>query len=232
MNKNLSELATIKIECNEEIGTAMIFFPDSRLEYVYIFTAKHCLAGENFDQKFTYKDIKIEKIFNPETKSFHNYELSETDIIAVSGDDDDLALIILPKQRILDLTGMEFESQVIAINAEIIKYLVRGFANFNGLEDDRSFPLRFIEDKKNNKKLFLLKSDENLDTYFEGAINNVKGLSSSGVYAQSKGIFYLVGIMHKYEEGNIFTATKVLAYNELIDSTKFLLLHIVKPEIN
>ncbi|KFF76067.1 hypothetical protein HX13_01630 [Chryseobacterium sp. P1-3] len=63
MNQNIPQLATIKIMCNGEIGTAVLYFPDADLDYVYVLTAKHCLTGKDFNKEFITTDIKLEKIF-------------------------------------------------------------------------------------------------------------------------------------------------------------------------
>ncbi len=232
MNKNIPQLATVKINCNGAIGTAVLFFPGKNLEEVYILTAKHCLQGKKFDKSFTYKDITLEQVFNPVAQTYHICKLTETDIIVVSGNIEDLALIIIPKQRIIGLIGVEFSCQVINTNPSITEYIVRGFANLNGQLVDRQFPMTFIEDQKDNNNLFMMKSDENLDTYFQRALDNVEGLSGSGAFAILNDTFYLTGIVHDYEDGNIFTATKVLAYNRLIDPAKFQLIEVIEPEID
>ncbi|MDO1449638.1 hypothetical protein Q0590_25395 [Rhodocytophaga aerolata] len=229
MNENIPQLATIRIECNEP-GTAMLFFPGPELEYIYVFTAKHCLTGKNFDKAFVKDQVILTKIFNPVNKTYHTCRLTESDIVVVSADAEDLALIILPKQRILELNGTEFHYQIIDTNPGIISYNARGFASFNDQEADRPFPLTYVEDQKDNPNLFLLKSESILDTYFQRALDNVEGLSGSGAFAELRGNVYLAGIIHSYEDGNIFTATKVLAYNQLIDASRFTLLSTTKLE--
>ncbi len=232
MNKEIPQLATIKINCNSEIGTAVLFFPGEDLEEVYILTAKHCLTGKKFDKSYTYKDITLKQLFNPITQTYHTCNLTETDVIVVSENTEDLALIIMPKQRIIEFIGNEFRCQVINTNPCITEYIVRGFANLNSQLADRQFPMTFVEDQKDNNNLFIMKSDENLDTYLYRALENVEGLSGSGAFAILNGTIYLTSIVHGYEDGNIFTATKVIAYNRLIDSAKFQLIEAIEPEIN
>lgn len=232
MNQNIQQLATIKICCNGEIGTAVIYFPDSDLDYVYILTAKHCLTGKDFDKEFTNTDIRLEKIFNEEKSIFHSYDLTDEDIVNVSEDAEDMALLILLKKDILPLTGKQFFSQVIDTDESIYDYQIRGFANFNDQEIDRSFPLKYIEDEKSNKSKFTLRSENSLDTYYQQALENVEGLSGSGVYSLLYGNTYFTGIIHTYEDSGIFIATKVMNYNKLIPSSKFSLIANIKAEIN
>lgn len=232
MNNKVSQIATIRIQCKDEIGTALLFFPGRDLEYVYIFTAKHCLTGKKFDREFTYDEIVLDKIFNQVNGTYHSCRLTETDVIQMSDDLQDLALIIIPKQRILELTGAEFYIQMIDTQQQITQYYVRGFASFNEQQIDRPFNLRYQEDQKGNKFLFTLKSGDNFDTYYNRALDNLEGLSGSGVFAESNGNSYLVGIMHFFEDGNVFTATKVIAYNQLIDPERFVSLRAVIPETN
>lgn len=232
MNQNIPQLSTIKICCNKEVATAVIYFPDPTAEYVYVLTAKHCLTGKNFDKEFVNTDIKLEKIFNEVSSTFHTYNVTETDIVIVSDDDEDMALLILAKKDIIELTGRQFFCQVIDTDESVEEYLIRGYANFNDQQADRSFPLRFIEDEKDNRSKFTLRSENSLDTYYQQALENVEGLSGSGAYSLLYGKTYFTGIIHTYEDSGIFIATKVLAYNKLIPHPKFSLITSLKPETN
>ncbi len=230
MNENIPQLSTIKIRCNHEIATAVIFYPSPDVDDVYVLTAKHCLEGKKFDKEYVNTDIKLEEIFNQETSEFHSYNLTETDIVIVSDDDEDMALLILSKKNILPLTGKQFFCQVIDTDEMVEDYQIRGYANFNDQEADRSFPMKFIEDIKSNRYKFTLKSENSLDTYYQQALENVEGLSGSGAYSILYGKTYSTGIIHTYEDGGFFLATKVLAYNKLIPYPKFSLINSIKPE--
>lgn len=233
MSLNLPQLSTIRIECNGDIGTAVIYFPDADAEYAYILTAKHCLVGEKFNKTYSKEGIILDQIFNEETSSYHKYILSETSVVITSeSNEEDLALLIVPKNDILALTGKQFFCKVIDTDDAIQEYWIRGFANFNGQKDDQPFSLEFIENKKHNPNIFTLHHEGPLDTFYQQAMSNVSGLSGSGAYAYLFGNLYFVGIIHTYEDGNTFIATKILAYNDLIDPEKFKYIDALKPETN
>jgi len=232
MNENIPQLATIRIQCNGNTGTAVLFFPSYEVDYVYVFSAKHCLTGKNFEKEFKKEDIVLDKIFNVKDGTYHTYTLTETDIVIPSGNVEDMALFILPKYRIVELMGREFFCQVSDTDLSIHNYWIRGFANFNGQVADRSFPLKFLEDQKDNSNIFTLKSDQQLDTYYQQALENVQGLSGCGTFTELNDNIYLTGIIHSYEDLNLFTATKVIAFNQLIPSDKFMLINPVRPETN
>ncbi len=231
MNQNIPQLATVKINCNE-VGTAVIYFPDPEVDYVYVLTAKHCLTGKQFKKDFANSNITLDHIFNEEDSKYYSYTLTDSDIVHISKqDDEDMALLILLKKNILPLTGKQFFCQVIDTDQSIQDYEARGFASFNDQEADRSFKLRFEEDQKDKRSDFLLRSEKSLDTFFQQALENVEGLSGSGAYSILHGKTYFTGIIHSYENNGIFVATKVLAYNKLIPPG-FILLNHVKPEID
>ncbi|MEO5909617.1 MAG: AAA family ATPase, partial [Pelobium sp.] len=232
MSLNIPQLATIRITCNGDAGTAVLFFPGENVDDVYIFTAKHCINGKSFDKEFKKVDIVLDKIINAKNGTYHTYTLTETDIVITSEDIQDIALIILSKQHMLDLTGDAFYCQVADTDPSITDYVIRGFANFNSQQADRPFPLRFIEDQKDNASLFTMRSEQTLDTYYQQALENVEGLSGCGAFGISNQNLYLTGIVHSYEDANWFTATKVIAYNQLIPSGKFRMIFPVKPETN
>ncbi|WP_157757781.1 nSTAND3 domain-containing NTPase [Elizabethkingia occulta] len=231
MNQNIPQLATIKIMCNGEIGTAVLYFPDADLDYVYVLTAKHCLTGKDFNKEFITTDIKLEKIFNEETLTFHSYNLTENDIVNVSENEEDIALLILLKKDIIPLTGKQFFCQVIDTEDSILDYQIRGFANFNNQEADRPFPMKFIEDDKSNTNRFILQTKKPLDTYYQQALENVEGLSGSGAYSLLYGNIYFTGIIHTYEDSGVFIVTKILAYNKIIPP-KFSLINSIYAETN
>jgi hypothetical protein len=52
--------------------------------------------------------------------------LTETDIVIVSDDDEDMALLILSKKNILPLTGKQFFCQVIDTDEMVEDYQIRG----------------------------------------------------------------------------------------------------------
>ncbi|RKE80775.1 ATP-binding protein [Chryseobacterium sp. AG363] len=233
MNLNLPQLSTIRIQCNEDIGTAVIYFPDADTDYVYILTAKHCLVGEKFNKTYSKEGILLDQIFNDESLTYHSYVLSDTAVVITSvSNEEDLALIIVPANDIVALTGKRFFSQVIDADDTIPEYKVRGFANFNDQKDDQPFSLKFLENKKHNPNIFTLHHEGSLDTFYQQAMSNVAGLSGSGAYADLFGNLYFVGIIHTYVDGNTFIVTKVLAYNNLIDPNKFKLIEELKPETN
>ncbi len=234
MKKNIQQLAAVKISSNNEVSTAVIYFPDPDVEYVYVLTAKHCLAGKNFDKEIIKTGIVLDEIFNEETSTFYTYTLVDTDIVLVSeSDEEDMALLILPKEDIISLTGKQFFCQVIDTNQSIKNYQIRGFASFNNQDKDRFFPLKFNEDEKADPKHFSLRSEVALDTFDARALENVSGLSGSGAYAILYDNVYLTGIIHDYEDKDIFICTKVLAYNELLNKVeKFLPIRLAVPETN
>ncbi|TCN57628.1 hypothetical protein D0809_13675 [Flavobacterium circumlabens] len=130
-SEQLFQYATVKITCNDEIGTALLYSPSESLDYMYILTAKHCLTGKDFDKQYVNKDIIIEKIFNPSTGEYHSCHIMETDmVICTESNELDLALIIVPKVRIESLSGIEYFFQVIDKPGAAGECMIRGFADF------------------------------------------------------------------------------------------------------
>lgn len=230
---NIPKLATIRIRCKQSIGSALLHFPAKDPDYAYILTAKHCLSGNKFDQTYSNKDVQLDKIFNPLTGILSSYHLSETDRILVSADDAlDLAIIVVPKQRIVELTGAELRYQAVDTDMLFSRYELRGFSSFDENEHDRLFELSSAEERKGSNQLFTLHSDASLHTYYVDAQDNMQGTSGGGIFAVNDGRYYLVGIMQEYEDGNVFVASNVRAYNELLASNDFPEIQLVRPEID
>ncbi|MCH7409993.1 AAA family ATPase [Belliella sp. DSM 111904] len=230
MKENILQLATLRVHCNGVTGTALLFFPGQQVEYVYVFTAKHCLAGDDFKFKFSNTDIKLEKIFNSTNKKFYSYQLKETDRVIASDDTNDLAVLVLSKQKILELTGLEFSYQIIEPNEETRDFIVRGFAYMNEQNEDRFFPLFFYEQTKDNDSKVIFKSKEVLDTYYQQAGVNMKGLSGAGIFSKVFENYYLVGIVQNFEEKNLFHGKKITVLNNLLIKANLEEILISKPE--
>lgn len=218
-NDKLFQYATVKISCNEEVGTALLYSPGDSLDYIYILTVKHCLTGKYFDGEFRSIDIKIENIFNPVTGEFHSCNLEETDIVICTESNElDLALIIMPKHKLEALSGINYFFQITDKPGITGECFIRGFADFNSGEVDRPYNLKFSEYVKDKPKIISLNFDGKLDTRYQSAIENVQGLSGSGVFAVINGNLFLMGLAHAYEEKNRFFATLISTYNYLIPS--------------
>ena len=226
------QYATVKIKCNAETGTALLYSPGDSLDYMYVLTAKHCLAGKNFDRVFVNTDISIEKIFNPSSGTWHSYSISNTDkVICTESNELDLALIIIPKANIENLSGVSYPFQIVDEPGIDGKCLIRGFADFNSGDVDRPYELRFSEKTKNKSEILIFNFDGSLDTRYQSAVSNVQGLSGSGLFAAIKGELFLLGSAHTYEEKNKFFATQVTTFNYLLPEG-YVGFSPIKPEEN
>lgn len=231
-NEQLFQYATVKINCNDEIGTALLYSPGESLDYMYILTAKHCIMGKDFSKQYVNTDITIEKIFNPTVGVYHSCGIMETDMVICTANDElDLALIIIPKARIEDLSGLQYPFQVIDKPGLARDCLIRGFADFNSSEEDRPYNLMFAESLKDKPEILVLNFDGTLDTRYQSAVSNVQGLSGSGLFANIKGILFLLGTIHTYEEKNRFFATKITAFNFLVPKN-YIGFYAIEPEEN
>jgi hypothetical protein len=216
-NDQLFQYATIKIKCNDESGTALLYSPGESLDYMYILTAKHCLMGKDFDKQYVNTDITLEKIFNPASGVFHSCVITEADkVFCTTSNELDLALIIIPKARIELLSGLQYPFQVVDKPGATRECLIRGFAEFNDGQEDRPYELMFSETLKDKTDLLVLNFDGTLDTRYQSAVSNVQGLSGSGLFTNIKGSLFLLGTIHTYEEKNRFFATKITTFNYLV----------------
>lgn len=187
-SEQLFQYATVKIKCNE-IGSALIYSPDESLDYLYIFTAKHCLLGKKFDQTFVNTDITIEKIYNPSTEKWHSLTLTATDYVICSVSNvADIALLIIPKKKIIELSGLTYPFQVVEKAGLSKECIIRGYADFNSGKDDRPYRVVFEEEVKDKPGVILVKFDGSLDTRHQSAVSNVQGLSGGGLFTEIKDI--------------------------------------------
>jgi hypothetical protein len=231
-NEHIIQCATVKIKCKDETGTALLYSPGESLDYMYILTAKHCLAGKEFDQEYVNTDIAIEKIYNPSTSTWHSCPIVATDkVICSESNELDLAIIIIPKARIERMSGISYPFQVVDQPSETGDCIIRGFADFNSGEADRPYELSFSETVKDKPEILVLNFDGSLDTRYQSAVSNVQGLSGSGLFTIIKEVPFLLGSIHTYEEKNRFFATKITTFNYLLPDN-YVSFSPVKPEEN
>jgi hypothetical protein len=230
--EQLFQYATIKIICNDETGTALLYSPAESVDYIYVLTAKHCLLGKDFDKQYVNTDIILEKIYNPASGVFHSCAITETDrVFCTSSNELDLALIIIPKTRIEVLSGLQYPFQAIDKTGLTRECMIRGFADINDGQEDRPYELMFSETIKDKPDLLVLNFDGSLDTRYQSAVSNVQGLSGSGLFTKIKGNLFLLGIIHTYEEKNRFFATKITTFNYLIPKG-YIGFQAIEPEEN
>jgi hypothetical protein len=77
--ENILKQIAVRINCNGEVGSGVLYFPENNPAFVYVFTAKHCLCGKKFDKTFNTTDITIDKIFNQSTGIFSEYQCLDRD---------------------------------------------------------------------------------------------------------------------------------------------------------
>lgn len=205
---------TIRIKCNDEVGSGVLYFPENNPAFVYVLTAKHCLCGKKFDKAFKTTDITIDKIFKQSSGSFSEYRCQERDEVIQTDNEDDVAVIVLKKAAITDMIGVSLDYKLAEKNDDKYPVHFRGFPQFEQNEIDRPFEGKFVEEIKSHTQKFQLNALNKLDSFHTPSSENMAGTSGSGLFIIRENVPYLLGILTDINKIDAFFGTKISVLND------------------
>lgn len=214
VTENILKQIAVRIKCNEEVGSGVLYFPENNPAFVYVFTAKHCLCGKKFDKTFKTTDITIDKIFRQSTGFFSEYRCLDRDEVVQTDNEDDIAVIVLKKAAIIEMIGDSLDYKLVEKNDDKYPVHFRGFPQLTGNEKDRPFEAKFVEEIKSHTQKFQLNSLSKLDSFYSPSAENTAGTSGSGLFIIRENVPYLLGILTDIDKIDAFFGTKISVLNE------------------
>lgn len=212
--ENILKQIAVRINCNGEVGSGVLYFPENNPAFVYVFTAKHCLCGKKFDKTFKATDITIDKIFNQSTGIFSEYQCLDRDEVIQTDNEDDIAVIVIKKAAISGMIGNALDYKLVEKNDNKYPVHFRGFPQLTENKTDRPFEAEFVEEIKSHTQRFLLNSSNKLDSFYTPSAQNMAGASGSGLFIVRENIPYLLGILTDIDKIDAFFGTKISVLNE------------------
>jgi len=211
-----------KTEDREEkiIGSGIIYKQDDFSDFVYIFTAAHCIYGD----KFQYDDSHISQIiidcnFQGKSLEFSSKDLIKSEEYDKEDDEYDFVILSVPEKEIKDIYK----------HIPIVKIINEGYAEkhytFRGYPVGFDFKAHWLyaEYHEDDGTKFELETKLDLgDITGRNAKDIVSGFSGSGVFI--KDTKYLAGILIrlKDEKGigifNVIYCLKLIFINKLLNS--------------
>jgi len=159
-------------------GTGIIYYPNNLVDKVYIFTAYHCI-------KDTPKsEIRLDKITH-KAGNFESYQLKEDEAHRILFDNEtsDIALLILPKSALFEITGELAPLPLLNHHFDFSSTLSVGYPRLNKnqfmqLEGELAF------DSEDSSAIFSVKTHphENLETLTTESIAAAQGMSGGGLF--------------------------------------------------
>lgn len=190
-------------------------------EYVYIFTAKHCILGKKFD--YNLEDINITVYIKGENDTYNEIEIDKQDIIYDKNPLNDRAIIVLKKEKnkILEqLKSVEFFD----LDSIQIECFLRGYpAPYNIGESIVPITVGMSQYIENNIIVTKTKLET---TVYDEALYNLSGCSGGGVFGFYNNKPFLISIIYEFQE--LFQRIKVnnlSGYNELLNGSKYSLIN-------
>lgn len=212
--ENILKQITVRIKCNDEIGSGVLYFPENNPAFIYVFTAKHCLCGKKFNKAFKTTDITIDKIFKQSTGLFSEYRCIDRDEVIQTDNEDDIAVIVLKKAAVLEMIDDSLDYKLVEKNDDKYPVHFRGFPQLTENETDRPFEAKYVEEIKSHTQKFQLNSLSKLDSFYAPSAANMAGTSGSGLFIVRENLPYLLGILTDIDKIDAFFGTKIFVLNE------------------
>ena len=187
MLKKLSVKITIEDDdAVLSIGSGCLYNPGG-MDFMYVFTAKHCLVGKKDELKeiLSREKIKIQR----QEHINKDYYLEIIDYYLYPNENHDLAIILI--KSVDDVPPVKVST--------VEDSLIGKFYGFpSPMPEGVGLDFK-ITDKLLSKKtqMFQIKTEDSLDTYLSGAATNCQGFSGSGIYSIYDGATVLLGIITK-----------------------------------
>lgn len=196
------EMLTVKITLNiddsREVGTGVIL--QSNNEF-YVITVHHTIFGKNADYKTKIENLIVEDFTGTNISILNIESLNTLALLKI-----DNLNFELPKLVVLDKAHYDK------------KYYLRGFPEaING--GNNSHPFNDVTcDQRTTTSITLKINNMNDDSSADDAIDNINGLSGSGVFFEQYNKLYIVGCINELlNSSGVFNGAKA---NTLIDLYK------------
>ena len=189
---------TLKIDNSSEVGTGVIL--QSNNEF-YVITVHHTIFGKNADYKTKIENLIVEDFTGSNISILNIESLNTLALLKI-----DNLNFELPKLVVLDKAHYDK------------KYYLRGFPEaING--GNNSHPFNDVTcDQRTTTSITLKINNMNDDSSADDAIDNINGLSGSGVFFEQYNKLYIVGCINELlNSSGVFNGAKA---NTLIDLYK------------
>ncbi|OJV54279.1 MAG: hypothetical protein BGO31_13090 [Bacteroidetes bacterium 43-16] len=195
---------TVRIKCKGILGSGTIFKLDENAESVFVVTAKHNILGTSFDNKATYKNIKIEKFIGD--KRVLKYKVKKDDLIEHLNDDVTI-IEIFNEGGLLESVDVVRISQVDEFTTTCY---FSGYPRFENNLKAKTYST-ILDFFNSESQCYEFKVESSFLRYFdeEQVPTLVEGFSGSGIYAHIDDDLYLLGIISKFQRSGEFVCHPV-----------------------
>ncbi|SJN27808.1 trypsin-like peptidase domain-containing protein [Sphingobacterium sp. JB170] len=206
---------TVRIKSINVRGSGIIGRLKEDEDYVYVFTAKHCILGEKFSNEASISDIKILDIYNGEEEKAE-LKCEAGDDLLLSSDKEDIAIIKLAIKRLAGAVEHLPFIRLALLDDNVGPLTFRGYPKYADKTKTLSGNRPHEDDEG---RFFEIAVPDKFFDLFSPQPENVlvKGFSGAPVFQILEEQLYCFGIIHEFETiGNRFKATNSVAITELL----------------
>ncbi|SDG30822.1 hypothetical protein SAMN04487996_117107 [Dyadobacter soli] len=195
-NEVLKEVTVRVTARDENSGSGIIYKPDGS-DLLYIFTAKHCLCGEDFDIEPKRKHIKIDKIKVAEKGS--SYKLRKADRI-VTDDQSDIAALVVSGEHFPGFSQIP-SIELASLDQDGSELWFKGYPSLTRGERQKTGTATLRTMDADEVNFEAEPGGEFLKYYAKNKVPHLsRGFSGSGICGRVGQVPYLQGIVSEFDK--------------------------------
>jgi hypothetical protein len=190
LNNMLQIKTKTDVQDRDNFGSAWLHFPEDEPNLVFLFTARHCLFGDEatqYDAAVTVEVISAEPIIVFKTTD------ADTQLLTFEEQSqaDDLAILVVPRTLFSTYSVVQVAFSNVVNDLETCQLI--GFPEMNNGQI-KDLIAEFVSRSRGEADIFNIFPKQNLQTEYSFGEDAVKGMSGGLVYVVQNGNPYLLGI--------------------------------------
>lgn len=196
MNYNeVLNCVTVRINVKDEETGSGIIYKSSSSDLLYIFTAKHCIYGQDFDNGAKPKHIRIDKI--KAAKKDEDYRLQKGDRI-IGDDNDDIVALVINAKRFPSYNEIP-QIKLAGLHKDRTDVWFKGYPTLTGGDKQKSAKGTLHTMDVEGAKFHVGTEEAFLKYYKKSRVQGLcKGFSGSGICGKVEEVPCLQGVISQF----------------------------------
>ncbi|WP_164111989.1 MULTISPECIES: hypothetical protein [Sphingobacterium] len=210
-SNEILNLVTVRIKVKDKGTGSGILYKPSDSDFLYIFTAKHCIYGQDFDSAAKPKHIKIDKI--KAAKKGEYYKLQKADRI-IGDDNDDIVALVIDWKRFPGYNEIP-EIKLAGLHKDGTDVWFKGYPTLTGGEKQKSVKGTLNTMDMEGAKFEVATGEAFLKYYKKNRVQGLcKGFSGSGICVVVDEVLYFQGVISRFDKAIGFECISLSTFIE------------------
>lgn len=209
-NGNLISKVAVRVNSKDKYtGSGYVYLPNEESEWIYVFTAKHCIYGKSFRAVPAANKIRVSRKID-DSDGLASYQLTDADSIIVKKKNRPDILVLKVRRESIEAAIGKFPVTYLShFETQELSGMFKGFPSLTNNEIPWTANVNIVYQDSAGANI---EGHCNIEFGDESTFGdyNVEGFSGSGLCIEVNGKLFLIGIISKYHEaGRRFIASKV-----------------------